>query len=454
MSQFEKDVESRDDFIYNNVINTSSSSNKPFEFSQTMEWIESLKKRIIEYSFVTVWSEIYTQQGKTFCVQKEDVFSGIQKLEWMSDFMNIDRFLLPFMILPTRQWKQETTLEFYLEIFAVNQECVQCSAYILEHGPQFLERFSVEQFHTMINTLLTVMVNQVNWDIYDLLHRTSMNLHHLPPTYRYSAEQQETLNNFAATHRYRAQVGQPQLLREAVRGATTFFDKNIYTDSQNVHATSISKSMIDNIQILFDQYHDEAQKISIITLIKEIKRQFYKYRLWKPNIEQALSRIRTDPSSFKINDHVRVMTREVLTYIYLYIVSSDNQYELFKRLAEELNEASGTCISGHVTRVINVLIGFHPKIMIKIDGIDQVMVAWQRLLQNYIEKDEQEEILMTDMTRMYSIHNQFVRWIRKHRKQFVKELVNENYELEVIHEGWNKLFPFFIDLTRNHKCCF
>lgn len=458
--KFLRDVENRDDYIYTPANPTFQ--HMPFKISDTKEWIESLRTRIVEFSFVQRWGQYYEESGRQFCLQDENVFNAQKKLEWMSQFMDIDRRLLPFMIMQSREWKQGTTLEFYLQIFSVHHQnqdsiAVQCGAYILEHGPHFLERFSVQDFHFMIDALLLQMMDDTDWDIYDLLHRTSINENLvLSEGYRLSPAHREILHNFAQTHRYRPHIPAdnpipPNEIRYRRRHRESILEQNIYTDSQTVHTTGISKSIIDNMKILFDEYHEEASGLSVITVIHDIRNRLCEEQLWKPTMQKTLSRIQTDPASFQISDNIRLTTRDVLLYVYLYIIKTPEKYELFRRLAEELNEGSGTCISGHLSRIINVLVGFHPDIQMRIEEIDQVIATWQRLLQKHLseEDDDVQERLMIDMTRSYTHNNEFITWVRKRRERFIQELHEQEFDIDIIHRGWNQLFPSFMNITKS-----
>jgi hypothetical protein len=63
----------------------------------------------------------------------------------------------------------------------------------------------------------------------------------------------------------------------------------------------------------------------------------------------------------------------ILIKLWSYIHESEFKYEMIKRLLEELDEMSGTCSSGFVSRLVNVLSGFDEKLSIRISYEDQII---------------------------------------------------------------------------------
>lgn len=479
-------VESRNDFVFHPSFPNLPEVPRPFDLADTRDWLHTLRERLIQFSFVSQWALYYEDRGTLFCLQPEKQFSAQQKLEWMADFRDLDRLLAPFMMMTSREWKDKTTLDFYLHIFSIHQEhhahheslAVQCGAYILEHGPHYVERFSVDEFHTMIDALLSHMLTHIDWDTYDLLYRIKDMSYSqgIATQYGLTAVQEEAMDHFANTYRYlrhyRLQnhhhidvgVGQEYPMVEIITAndenpthVPNVLEDNIYRDSQNVHTKGISASLVCNIERLMDSYQEQVQDSNILAVMRTMENQWKQNDLWTHGLDQALRRIRTDPSSFRIGDHRRVTARDVFLLVYSFVVAHvENhpleEYELLRRLAEEVGEASGTCISGHVSRMINALVGFHPDVIMAIDPVDHGVVRWQRLLQERLA--DQEDDVMMAMTRPYSSTNSFVLWILQARKDCVRELQEEGMEMETIHQSWNKLFPAFVDMTREPRHCF
>lgn len=446
-SNFLDDIESRKDFVFTRLDRINDDNHL-----SPKQWIRSIQQHIVEYSFVDAYADYYERHGLHFCQEVDWILDGQQKLEWMTSFVDCDRQLLPSMVTASRQWKEETTLMFYLSIYSVHHQhrehhsslAVQCGSYILEHGHFFVERFSVQDYHIMVNELLSHMEIHEDWDMYDLLQRTWRNETFLPLEYRFSHAQREVLERFARYHRYVRNQDR------ATNPQTSVLETNVYTDTQNVHTRGISQSLLQNMKTLHEMYHQKgADHTSISTILQNMEQQLGK-RCWKQSHREALNRIRTDPSTFLITESVRLKTIDVLLYVYFYITEQEEslQKELYRRLAEELDEAAGSCISGHVTRLVNVLVGFHPKIQVKIEDKEHAVVAWQRLLQQHMTEVDDEEQWMTDMTRSNSSSNTFTKWIVRHRKQLIQELRQQHFDEPTIHSAWNTLFPSFINMTQ------
>jgi len=106
--------------------------------------------------------------------------------------------------------------------------------------------------------------------------------------------------------------------------------RTVYTDPQNVHVLT-------------------GETIRIALLILEDQKATYQGRPFDhpffDNIELA-------------DTYQGLSVVDLFASIYHYIQNSFHRDELMKRLHEELNEAVGTCLSGHVSRLINSLRGF------------------------------------------------------------------------------------------------
>lgn len=104
--------------------------------------------------------------------------------------------------------------------------------------------------------------------------------------------------------------------------------KHLYNDSQNVHefvssAISLAKKIINQYPANYSRLFDHV---------------FF------DNIE-----------NIKING---VNGTDLFASIYFFITNHKHKNELLKRLFEEINECTGTCSLGHITRMINSIQGF------------------------------------------------------------------------------------------------
>ena len=150
--------------------------------------------------------------------------------------------------------------------------------------------------------------------------------------------------------------------------------KTIYDDKQNVHTQKVEDSVlkilevlstqkvikIDDAEIEFEYLRDKILEIASGDC-KEDKEKYNK-------IELSLKRIDIDRILYFNNTLSKILIK-----LWSYINGNDNRDEMIKRLIEELEDMSGTCSSGFVSRLVNCLSGFGD-FSIEI-SIDQQLVA-------------------------------------------------------------------------------
>ena len=134
---------------------------------------------------------------------------------------------------------------------------------------------------------------------------------------------------------------------------------NIFENAQNVHASNIEKSV-----------HEILNQLLIYPTLK-IKNELIDYEYVETNINNLLNnQTNIDP---KVLERIKVSLNRIkldrmlysnstLSYIIVkvwsYIINNKNKDEMLKRLLEELDDMSGTCSSGFLSRLINVVTGF------------------------------------------------------------------------------------------------
>ncbi len=151
-----------------------------------------------------------------------------------------------------------------------------------------------------------------------------------------------------------------------------------YTDRQSVHFTGVAESVNSIMN----------------TLDRDVSHKFYGYLdsfrngLVAPltsRQDTALSIIRHDSSTLKL--------KSVFCLVWEEIDKSEHKTELISRLLQELDEMSGTCCSGHASRLINVLTGFSDTIRIGVNYKEEiagtVLARFNRALQKFSEEDQE-----------------------------------------------------------------
>lgn len=208
-------------------------------------------------------------------------------------------------------------------------------------------------------------------------------------------------------------------------------NKTIYDNAQNVHTTEIEKSVsniigllcssniplkVDGTEIDFEHVENEIinilneepykiscnlQKCDINNFtqkeIYEIKKNIFCKKCIK-NVEKkdkitiSLNRIKMDRTlylnTYKLNNIlIKIWTRINTTdYNSLYKSDISIKNELIKRLLEELEEMSGTCTSGFITRLANIFSGFDEDLTVRISIEDQIIANFTGRLNQYAQK--------------------------------------------------------------------
>lgn len=159
--------------------------------------------------------------------------------------------------------------------------------------------------------------------------------------------------------------------------------KTIYTNTQNVHDTNVTKQVIDTLRNLIKMtstIRNSEEVYNCITDIKthylpteeqlrekgdEIREELLKKR---DNVIETFQRIVIDTSRYE-----GLPMSEIMMLVWEKISISENKLELEKRLIDEMFEMHKTCSTGHLSRLINVLSGFYEDIQpVKISYKEQL----------------------------------------------------------------------------------
>jgi hypothetical protein len=190
-----------------------------------------------------------------------------------------------------------------------------------------------------------------------------------------------------------------------------------------------------------------------------IRRSLHVEGIYSPELEIGLDRIRTDPASFQITDTIRTKPRDLFMYVCMYYQDQEptTQKELLRRFSEEISDANGTCASGHMTRLLNILVGFHPQIHLSISNVEHAVIVWQKVLQQHLsslDDDDNEDKILHDMTVDSTVDNAFIQWCHKHRQDLMDTVHHAGIEDDnVVYDAWNQMFPLFPDVLRPQYGC-
>lgn len=128
-------------------------------------------------------------------------------------------------------------------------------------------------------------------------------------------------------------------------------------DTQNVHTTEISQQTNRGCDILLSL--SEASTGYTMVEIESAFDWLYPDDKWKSKVRvlNDMNRWYNQPSIRKVDDY---FYRRVLNGLWAYISETEitMRRELLFRLAQESSDAHGQCAEGHITRLVNVLVGF------------------------------------------------------------------------------------------------
>lgn len=161
----------------------------------------------------------------------------------------------------------------------------------------------------------------------------------------------------------------------------------IYNDGQNVHDSSINNTIKKAIDILARDYirDEDTHKIlskNAVDVIDDIQSVLKTNEMMNPAIGTSLNRITTDYSTFSEKNRLRL--REILQRVWNRIMNYmdiETQKEAIKRLVQELKDMSGLCSTGHMSRIVNVLMGFP----LDKGGLSAIKISWESQIQANIQ---------------------------------------------------------------------
>lgn len=174
--------------------------------------------------------------------------------------------------------------------------------------------------------------------------------------------------------------------------------RTAYNDSQNIHNTSLSESIRENILKLIGQIGDKIDNftdvhIEVSKLINSTSMNINDVE--KKDIFKSLDRISLDTATFTDKS---ITIAEIFIRVWMKIKShsGDEKIELEKRFVEELINMSGTCSSGHVGRLINVLSYYDLDLRIswKDQVISNVYARLYKLIKDVKDDDIKASITM------------------------------------------------------------
>lgn len=198
----------------------------------------------------------------------------------------------------------------------------------------------------------------------------------------------------------------------------TKLTRTVYSDSQNVHNTSINESVIKVLENLFDMY-----KNIIVLRDSDPETQFEHKRNIVHDIENVLVSKYPDKKDLISSTTMYIIENTALfgkrqismldgyISLWLYITEHEFKTELESRLLEEMKEMKKQCTTGHIARFMNVIQGFtaDEKLNIKISNREQCYAVITHYLNSELAKCDDEDMILE----MSEGTEKFVKYIRQ-----------------------------------------
>ena len=135
--------------------------------------------------------------------------------------------------------------------------------------------------------------------------------------------------------------------------------KTIYSDTQNVHSSSIQQSIKTSIHALMNYYHPER----VLTYLDWIE------------LDKKTKEIITEYMDCKdVHTMLDITFKELFIAIVIEMekLSPDLQKEIKQRLNEEMQESECKCFTGRISRLVNCLSGYSDKVKIQISESEEI----------------------------------------------------------------------------------
>ena len=158
-------------------------------------------------------------------------------------------------------------------------------------------------------------------------------------------------------------------------------NSSVYDDNQNVHNSTIQKTVCESIQNLLK---DPKPDFNIQTIIDSDLKQ---------KIKEQLIEYCEDTTVHSVH----LLTYfDLLSYVWSRIIRSEHSNELMKILEEQICDSECKCFTGRFNRTLSILVGFFDDIKIEISDNDRISAIVLAIRDQYSDKsvDEQRKLIV------------------------------------------------------------
>uniref|UniRef100_A0A6C0EAI8 Uncharacterized protein n=1 Tax=viral metagenome TaxID=1070528 RepID=A0A6C0EAI8_9ZZZZ len=172
----------------------------------------------------------------------------------------------------------------------------------------------------------------------------------------------------------------------------------VFNDSQNVHSSSIQKSVKESINNLMKDSFTCKKKLIVKFLLTS--------KL------ECISSLLSYLDDKNYHSTLLLTFYEVFVKVFGRISNSPHKEELMRRLDEEMMESKDKCFTGRITRLLNVLNGFYEDIQITISNNERISAIILSTLNGQEMSDELREICRTKLKDIGIEDEEIEVWLR------------------------------------------
>jgi hypothetical protein len=171
----------------------------------------------------------------------------------------------------------------------------------------------------------------------------------------------------------------------------------IFTDGQNIHASSIQTSTKQSINALFKDPFDCSKD----DIVKECLS-------WSIS---CLPDLLTYLDDTDVHSTLFVSFYDVFVKVFGRIMSHPNKTDIIHRLNEELQESECKCFTGRLTRLVNCLVGFYDDIVIGISNSERISAIILSTLDGKEMTDELKKICVDKLKAIDIADEEIEKWL-------------------------------------------
>jgi hypothetical protein len=175
---------------------------------------------------------------------------------------------------------------------------------------------------------------------------------------------------------------------------------SIFNDTQNVHDQQINKSISESLYRLMDTKINLSEK----KIIEEIRHH-------ESLSDKSKNLIMKYIKSNDVHSVLNVTFKEVMTYVWNSIRSNDYSDEIVKVLDQEIQDSETKCFTGRLSRLVNCLNGFDPRVCVNISSGQEIANIIVAIRGRYNSEYEQIIMIKKELTERGYDDNVIKEWI-------------------------------------------